>query len=107
MVSLALEEVTEMPADPGARERPAAKLPAEKWDFALGDLAAGPFERELKVERNVDRVQSRILASQGSLDVDLEYRDTTPPRAGDWYFLRVGQIDGAMAWSSPWWVGRR
>jgi Protein of unknown function (DUF3604) len=104
-VTLRLDEMTELPADPGARDRPAAKLPAETIVFGLGDLAAGPVERELRVERNVDRVEARIAASGAALDVELEYRDTTPPQPGDWYFLRVTQIDGAMAWSSPWWVG--
>jgi hypothetical protein len=104
-VAVRLEEMTESPGDPGARDRPAAKLPAEELEFAVGDLASGPFERELTVVRNVDRVRSRIVAAESALDVDLEYRDTTPPRRGDWYFLRVGQIDGAMAWSSPWWMG--
>ena len=97
----------ELPGDPGARDRPAAKLPEEDLEFTLGDLMAGPFERGLQVAGNVDHVRSRIVAIEGAADVDLEYRDTTPPRPGDWYFLRVGQIDGAMAWSSPWWVGSR
>ena len=26
-------------------------------------------------------------------------------RRGDYYYLRVNQLDGSRAWSSPWWVG--
>ncbi len=106
-IKVHLDEVMEAPADPGARDRAAAKLPPEDLDFTLGDLLAGPIEQELPVALNIDRVRSRIVSVDGPVDVDLEYRDTTPPRLGDWYFLRVGQIDGAMAWSSPWWVGGR
>jgi hypothetical protein len=106
-IRLRLDEVTEVPADPGARDRPPAKLPAEDLEFTLGDLATEPFDRGLRVDRNADRVQARVLAPAGLLDVQLEYRDTTAPVPGDWYFLRVGQVDGAMAWSSPWWVGNR
>jgi hypothetical protein len=103
-VAVHLDEMKEQPGDPGARDRPAAPLPATDLSFALGDLLAGPLERELTVVKNVDRVRARILAAGGDRDVEIEYRDTTPPKRGDWYFLRVGQIDGAMAWSSPWWV---
>ena len=33
-----------------------------------------------------------------------EFPDTTPSQAGDYYYLRVQQCDGALAWSSPIWI---
>lgn len=33
-----------------------------------------------------------------------EFPDTTSSQAGDYYYLRVQQYDGALAWSSPIWI---
>ncbi len=33
-----------------------------------------------------------------------EFPDTNPSQAGDYYYLRVQQFDGALAWSSPIWM---
>ncbi len=33
-----------------------------------------------------------------------EFPDTTPSQPGDYYYLRVQQHDGALAWSSPIWI---
>ncbi len=33
--------------------------------------------------------------------IEFEWRDPQPPRTGDFYYLRVTQRDGEMAWSSP------
>ena len=37
-------------------------------------------------------------------DYRVEFPDTTPSQAGDYYYLRVQQSDGALAWSSPIWI---
>lgn len=47
------------------------------------------------------------LSRDGSmpLDVDFAINDSNNPRHGDYYFVRVRQLDEGMAWSSPIWVG--
>lgn len=35
---------------------------------------------------------------------ELDYVDRNPPRGKNFYYLRVSQLDGQMAWSSPIWV---
>ena len=37
-------------------------------------------------------------------DVSLRWEDPEPPEGEVWYYLRVVQADGQMAWSSPTWV---
>ena len=37
-------------------------------------------------------------------DEYFEYHDTTEARDGDWYYVRVVQVDEETAWSSPVWV---
>ncbi len=36
---------------------------------------------------------------------DVTFRFTDFGHQEDWYYLRVEQVDGHLAWSSPWWVG--
>lgn len=53
---------------------------------------AGPLERELTVRR-VGRPTGR--------DVAVEWRDEEPPAGTHPYWVRVRQVDGEVAWSSP------
>jgi len=36
----------------------------------------------------------------------VELTDSRPSKAVDFYYVRVTQADGNLAWSSPIWVGR-
>lgn len=42
------------------------------------------------------------LASLGTTEYRLHWADSVSAAA--WYYLRVIQIDGEMAWSSPVWI---
>jgi hypothetical protein len=42
------------------------------------------------------------LLGLGMREVDLEFTDETPAAA--FYYARVFQVDGELAWSSPIWV---
>ena len=80
--------------------------PAElRMSFSLGELAAnsgveftGPFTSEsVLVHRLVSPLEYRLAG---------EYVDECPDAAGaDYYYLRVRQGNGQMAWASPMWVG--
>ena len=59
-----------------------------------------PLEQITLVKNNVDLHR----ASPGSFDAELSWKDETEARTGDYYYLRVEQKDGAMAWSSPVWL---
>ena len=37
--------------------------------------------------------------------MDFEYTDLEDPKPGDYYYIRVTQLDGGRAWSSPFWIG--
>jgi hypothetical protein len=43
----------------------------------------------------------------GKMDVDFEYRDTSVGAGEHWYYVRVEQANGELAWSSPIWVRYR
>ena len=36
---------------------------------------------------------------------DFRYVDEKPPAGPKWYYVRIEQTDGEIAWSSPVWLG--
>ena len=42
--------------------------------------------------------------SPGKQDIDFEYRDNDAGAGEHWYYVRVEQANGELAWSSPIWV---
>lgn len=47
-----------------------------------------------------------VLSSRcpNALDCEISYVDESPVKAGTYYYLKVVQADGEMAWSSPIWI---
>jgi hypothetical protein len=41
------------------------------------------------------------------MEQEFQYVDLDSPAPGDYYYVRVTQLDGAQAWSSPFWVGSK
>ena len=70
--------------------------------FTLPVPISGLAEQVLRVGRYEDRV---TVESPPPTRDDIEFRFTDHGEPGDWYYLRVEQVDGHLAWSSPWWVG--
>jgi hypothetical protein len=86
--------------------RPAQKLDAADLALPFAELRSGRLERELAVGSHVDRVSIEIVDPEAALDRELEYADIENVRPGDYYYIRVTQLDGGRAWSSPFWVGQ-
>ena len=105
-VDLQLAVGRESAGSPGAPDRPPARLPAEQFSFRLGDLVEGQAAREFQVVNNTDRVSVQLVSASPALDQQFTYVDRDNPQPGDYYYVRVQQLDGSMAWSSPIWVGR-
>lgn len=63
-------------------------LPAERIRFALADI-----------------VTLWRIRTDAPLDQAFEFIDEEGTRQGDYYFVRVMQLDGGIAWASPVWVG--
>ena len=87
--------------------RPAAELPAQKLTLPFVELADGRLERELQVGQNTDRVTIEIVDRDAALDRDFSYTDMKDVQPGDYYYVRVTQLDSGRAWSSPFWVGKK
>jgi len=98
---ISLEETTEGGRAP-VQVRQYDTFPASKTTFILGQKQAvkpfytGDFTDELSL---------RIVDMDAPIDQSFSYEAPEPPKRGDHYYVRVRQIDGAMAWSSPVWIG--
>ena len=83
----------------------AAMLPAADVTFSFVDEKLNRIVRDFKVGRSTDRITLTIVDPEAPMVQDFEFTDTENLQHGDWYYVRVRQLDGALAWSSPWWVG--
>lgn len=90
----------------GGYERRPQRLPANRVDFRLGSLEGQIARKEYRVLEHTDALSAQIVTRGQALDREFRYTDRAAAAPGDYYYLRVRQIDGAMAWSSPFWVGK-
>jgi hypothetical protein len=87
--------------------RPAANLAGGSVVMSLGTLASGRAEHAFRVEQYTDRITLHVIDAAAPLDQEFELTDVDGIAPGDYYYVRVNQLDGGRAWSSPWWVGER
>ena len=99
-----LDESTEFGKAP-IHVRPYRTHPARTIEMEFSDLRDGLLEAELPAAPDSDRVTLRLVSDDQPLDSDFEFVDHGVAGHGDYYYVRVKQLDGAMAWSSPIWVG--
>jgi len=50
------------------------------------------------------RVEFELVNPDAPMDAEFDYEDREPLEPGDFYYLRVEQLDTNKAWSSPVWV---
>jgi len=103
-IDVSLAESSERYTTPSRNRSPAA-LPAEDFTHTMSDIAAGNAVHKMHVDRFTDTVTSRFINPTGALDQEFAYTDTDSPEPGDYYYVRVKQLNGHTAWSSPIWVG--
>jgi hypothetical protein len=99
-----LEPTTEYGSQPVLVRQP-AELPGERFSMTLGRAVNGRLEQSFQVDRHTDRIALQLVNPNAPLDRDFEFTDLEPPVDGDYYYLRVSQLDGGRAWSTPWWIG--
>ena len=101
-VRLVLEEAPETGSAPPFF-RPPADIPGFRTRLPLH--ASGVERTHAADGYPGDRITLRRIARDGPRDVTLSHTDDDDPRQGDYYYVRVRQLNDAMAWSSPIWVG--
>jgi hypothetical protein len=100
-----VEPAREVGMASGPVRRP-AMVPSAEFGLRMSDLVEGRLEHELKMEQFIDQVSLEVIEEDGALDMDFSYTYLEDPRPGDYYYVRVTQLDGGRAWSSPFWVGQ-
>ena len=103
-IVVGLEAGRENPYRGTGDDRGPQPLPAAEISFRLGDLLEGPRTHELRVVRHDDYVSAQLVPDRASLDQEFSYVDQGDLRSGDYYYVRVRQVDGSVAWSSPFWA---
>jgi hypothetical protein len=103
-ITINLEQTTEHDVAP-PQVRPYATISAATMVFPLSEVKDGLLVRESAVGKHVDAVTLQLVDPAATRDGTIDFQDRTPPSQGDYYYVRVTQLDGAHAWSSPVWVG--
>ena len=99
-----LDEGTEFGKAP-IHVRPHRTHAARTLRMEFADLRDGLLQVDLPAAPDSDRVTLQLVGNDQPLDGDFEFVDQGTAAHGDYYYVRVKQLDGAMAWSSPIWVG--
>lgn len=102
-IELQLKESMEFGGGPPIYRRH-QQLPAANVELAVADVRRGSARVTLPFGPYEDTVSLRRVVAGGPLEKDFEWQDTSGLQ-GDNYYVRVTQLDGAMAWSSPIWIG--
>ena len=86
-------------------------------EFLQGDVASvsGPFRLWVRVIGTEQVSQIDIIKNQEFVfnrqklgrDVSIEFTDSDPEPGESYYYVRVQQADGQLAWSSPIWITTR
>lgn len=84
--------------------RPPQRIPAESFSLALRDMEDGRVSHRQDIEGYADQTTLRRIVTDGPRDVAFEFTDEGK-RHGDYYYVRIEQVNDAAAWSSPVWIG--
>ena len=100
VITMHLEETVESADSRFIRARDT--MESTQFQLPVSDLAKGTVYKEIFTGSYGDLVQLNILDPDATWDAELVFEDTEEIAAdGEHYRLRVEQIDGATAWSSP------
>ena len=80
------------------------KMPESAIELEVNAAKSGQAEVTLPFGIYQDVVSLRRVAANGPEEVTFSWQDQGSVQ-GDYYYVRVTQVDGAMAWSSPVWIG--
>jgi hypothetical protein len=85
--------------------RPPSATPQVRQKVALNELSQGRVIRKLAVNGYMDRFEMEIVNPDSSRSHQFEFIDNVTVNHGDYYYLKVRQIDDVYGWTSPIWVG--
>ena len=48
-------------------------------------------------------IECELVNAEGAMDLEFEFEDRESPAPGDYYYLRMEQLDTNKGWASPVW----
>ncbi len=75
--------------------------------FRWRGLGAKPYKHSYLKLMGIEaafEVEFEMVDPNAAMDADLDYEDRDPPRPGDYYYLRMEQLDTNKGWASPVWI---
>jgi hypothetical protein len=87
--------------------RQPASIPGGTLELSLAKLDGGKLEHDFHVDEYTDRITLHVIDAAAPPDQEFEFTDLEGIAPGDYYYVRVNQLDGGRAWTSPWWVGEK
>ncbi|HIG44296.1 MAG: hypothetical protein ABGY96_19280 [bacterium] len=85
--------------------RPSSSISSSKYQVSLFDLRNYPVVRTMNVAGYEDMVTFELVNRGAKRTAKFEFVDQSAVRQGDYYYIRITQLDDQMAWSSPIFVG--
>lgn len=89
--------------------RSGSHIMGDEWEsreaprLRIRAVGTGPIARLIVVKEN----QVVYTATPGQPDVDMTWMDSAPKTGTSYYYVRVEQQDGQLAWGSPMWIRYR
>jgi len=87
-----------------------ADIPLDKLrqdgHFAWQSPPNSPIEHSYMQKMGVEPtffLECELVNPEGPMDLNLTFEDREQPTPGDYYYLRIEQLDTNLAWSSPVW----
>lgn len=79
----------------------------EKGFFAWSSRGHGKAKHSYLAKMGVEPrffLEAELINPEAAMDFEFAYEERTEPKPGDYYYLRVEQLDTNLAWSSPIWI---
>jgi hypothetical protein len=73
--------------------------------FEFSTLRQGGDQRPLEMDNVRFTLGAQFINRPTVMDRNFSFNDDAAAVSGDYYYLRVRQVDGGLAYSSPWWIG--
>ncbi|MCP5119156.1 MAG: hypothetical protein GY953_50795, partial [bacterium] len=99
-IRIELDGTREIPST-NQEYRPIADIPGAELRLPFANARDGWLRRSFQVDRYTDGVSLRFLETEAPMEREFSFVDRERIERGDYYYVRVKQLDGALAWSSP------
>ena len=85
-------------------ERAANAYAETTLTIPFSELEDGIYTKTFEQGKDIDSITVRVISETAERVVELAESMRSDATPGDYFYIRVTQMDGGIAWSSPWWI---